>query len=159
MTQPNKIPNGTQPINSRRKGAAGYRPEFAQQAYGMALLGLNIAEMAERFGTDIDTLIVWTKKHPELRKAIWDGGIGADIEVVKALHRLAHGYDVTVKKPILRDGEIVLVEVVEHIPPNTEAARIWVENRFRLETDDSGHGTDPALTPENCASATMQGRR
>lgn len=125
------------------KGVARYRPEYAERAYGLTLLGMNITEIAAELGVDEGTFAAWMRKHPKLRDAIRSGGIEADIEVVKALYRLAHGYEVTVQEVVLRDGEPVFVEVVKYIPPNPEAARFWLENRLRVKSDDSGHGTDP----------------
>lgn len=150
MTTPKKSNHGGARPGAGRpvgKGAARYRPEHAELAHGLALLGMDDGQMADALGVDTETLSRWKRRHPELADAIRRGGVEADIEVVKALHRLATGYEVIVQRTILRNGKVVLVPVVKKIPPCPKAAKFFLVNRLAQR-----HGKPKDTPPEDGAA-------
>jgi hypothetical protein len=53
-----------------------------------------------------------------------------NLEVESALVRRATGYSYIAERPILkRDGTVAVEKLIRHVPPNSEAARIWLRAR------------------------------
>jgi hypothetical protein len=121
-------PNGGPGRNTK------YRPEFDDMAYNRALLGVTDEGLAELFGVCLATISTWKKEHPSFLESITRGKEGADEKVAKSLYGRALGvvtktrkYTETQEGP---DGTPIEVEVTEHhLPPDTQAASLWLRNR------------------------------
>lgn len=109
---------------------------------GWARDGLTMAQIAERMGVSEATLYRWVKRYPEMDEAIERGRGPADVEIENALHRLAKGYIVKLKKPVKLRTEIQeegrgksvkeRIEYVEeevYVKPDARAQIHWLQNR------------------------------
>ena len=134
-----KKPGGAQPKRPRGRPPK-YRPEFAERVTDLCLLGATNAELAQVFGVkDEATISDWIKQHPEFGQAVKGGRELADMKVARALYLKATGQwtqpavKIATKIEILPDGTEVksehIVPYVEHFPPDTAAAFIWLKNR------------------------------
>jgi hypothetical protein len=108
-----------------------YREEYADQVYKLALLGLTLEEMATFFEVSVSTVSLWKVEHPKFSEAIARGGTPADAEVAVSLRQRALGYSHPAVKIFMPAGsrEPVIVDYVEHYPPDTHAAAMWLWNR------------------------------
>lgn len=106
-----------------------YRPEFADMAYRLALLGLTREQMATAFDVCERTIYHWQQEHPEFLQAIARGGIHADAEVAEALFNRARGAVVPDVHIALHEGQAVITPLEKHYPPDVGAARLWLKNR------------------------------
>jgi len=108
-----------------------FRPELAQVAYRLCLLGLTDQQMAEALGIGIETYYCWRISYPEFRESVARGKAEADAEVAESLYRRATGYAyeaVKVFEGTPESGPIV-VRYIEHQPPDVGAAKLWLINR------------------------------
>ena len=108
-----------------------YRDEYAEQARKLCLLSATDEEMAGFFGVSIQTYYDWQKAHPEFLEAITQGKAFADANVADRLYQRAMGYSHAAVKIFLPAGstEPVYAEYIEHYPPDTPAASLWLRNR------------------------------
>jgi hypothetical protein len=133
-----KKPGGAQPKRPRGRPPK-YRPEFAERATDLCLLGATNDELAKVFGVDTRTISDWLVTRPEFSHAIKQGRELADMKVARALYLKATGQwtqpavKIATKIEILPDGREIksdhIVPYVEHFPPDTAAAFIWLKNR------------------------------
>ncbi len=137
-----------------------YRPEYAEQAYKFCLLGADDVRLAEFFDVSIQTIYTWKKVHPEFLEALKEGKDRADANVGRALYQRAIGYshpDVDVK---VIDGQVVMVDLVKHYPPDTGAAMAWLKNRqpknWRDKQDVDLSSTDGTMTPKAAVNVTAK---
>lgn len=105
-----------------------YRPEYAEQAYKLCLLGATDAEMADFFQVTEQTLNNW-KSHPKFFESITRGKLLADAEVAEKLYQRAKGYSHEAVKIFNHQGVEMVVPYTEHYPPDTQAASLWLRNR------------------------------
>lgn len=106
-----------------------YRPEYAEQARKLCLLGATDAELADFFRVAESTINNWKDAYPEFLESITRGKIQADAEVADKLFQRACGYSHSAVKIMQNNGEPVIVDYVEHYPPDTQAASLWLRNR------------------------------
>jgi len=132
-----------------------YKPEFAEQAYGMCLLkGMTDEELANYFGVATSSIYEWKKEHPDFSEAIKKGKEIADVSVATALRDRALGYSHPEDKIFLHEGEPVIVPTTKHYPPDTAAAFIWLKNRHperwrdKVEVEHGGQVEFEILLPE-----------
>lgn len=123
-----------------------YKPEYVQQAYKLALLGLTDAQMADVFGVSEQTLNAWKGKYPEFLESIKNGKAPADAEVAASLYRRAKGYSHPEDKIFCNaNGEVTVQPTTKHYPPDTAAAFIWLKNRAgwkdKVHTEQDGEQT------------------
>lgn len=124
-----------------------YKPEFAEQAYKLGLLGQTEAEMAEAFDVNVSTIQRWKRTKPAFRRAVTRAGATADADVAVSLRQRALGYSHKAVKIFMPPGakEPVYAEYTEHYPPDTAAASLWLRNRqggkWREKTDVVHSGT------------------
>ena len=133
-----KKPGGAQPKRPRGRPPK-YRPEFAERVTDLCLLGATNEELAKVFGVDDATISRWLDKTPEFRSAVKQGRELADMKVARALYLKATGQwtrpavKIATRIEILPNGTEIksehIVPYVEHFPPDTAAAFIWLKNR------------------------------
>jgi hypothetical protein len=101
----------------------------------MALLGFTNVRIAEVIGVHRRTLEVWTKMHEGLRILLQDGRDFADAKVAAGLFRRAKGYTYANKRAIVvsdgpaKGSHVEMVEEIIHVPPDPNAAALWLSNR------------------------------
>lgn len=107
-----------------------YKPEYAEQAYKLCLLGATDIEMADFFEVAESTLYLWKKEHPEFSEALKKGKMQADAVIAQKLYHRAKGYEHTDIQFVTFQGKITdRVEYIKHYPPDTTAAIFWLKNR------------------------------
>lgn len=116
-----------------------YRPENAEQARKLCLLGATDAEMADFFQVEQKTIDNWKKDHPEFLQSITRGKQQADAEVAEKLFERAKGYSHPEDKIFNDNGSAMVVPTVKHYPPDTQAASLWLRNRQPGKWRDKQH--------------------
>lgn len=130
-----------------RSSKPTWKPEFAEQAKNLALLGAIDTQVADFFGVSLSTVTRWKRSHPEFVDALNMGKAGANAKVAKALYQRAIGFtqqeiDIRVIK-----GKIVQTPVTRRYPADTTACIFWLKNREpELWSNRNG---DSASTIEN----------
>jgi len=114
---------------SKRGRPSSYRSEYAEQAYKLCLLGATDEEMADFFQVAESTLNLWKKEYAVFSESITRGKLMADAEVAEKLYQRAKGYSHDAVKIFNNDGTEMIVPYVEHYPPDTQAASLWLRNR------------------------------
>jgi hypothetical protein len=113
-----------------------YRPEYADQAHNLALLGLTEDTIAATLEITTKCLNAWKYMHPAFGEALKRGKQPADGEVVRSLYERATGYRWTEQQAFkVKRGkdieEIQVIEVERRVPPETVAGIFWLKNRQR----------------------------
>ncbi|PQX38269.1 terminase [Cronobacter sakazakii] len=108
-----------------------YKPEYAEQARKLCLLGHTDAELASFFEVTETTINNWKKAYPKFFESIKKGKEVADGEVAAKLFHRATGYEHPEDDIRSVDGSIVITPTVKHYPPDTAAAIFWLKNRQR----------------------------
>lgn len=131
-----------------------YRPEYADQAEKLCNLGLTDPEIGQFFDVDPSTIWRWRNKYDAFNKAMTRGKDVADALVEQSLFRRATGYSHEAVKIFMpaNASEPVYAPYVEHLPPDTGAAKMWLTNRkpeeWRDRTQHEVTGKDgEALVP------------
>ena len=129
--EPMSSTNGSNPSTGSRGGRPSlYRPEYAEQARKLCLLGATDNEMADFFGVNPDTIYRWQKVNPEFSESIARGKILADAEVAEKLFQRACGYRHGATKLYRNEDGSVRQERYEvEYPPDTQAISLWLRNR------------------------------
>jgi transposase len=104
--------------------------------------GLSDEQLARKIGISTSTLYEWKKRHQEISEALSRGKEPVDVEVENALHKLALGYTVPVRKTfkvkrVFFDDKGRRCEAEElavgydevHVPANVNAQKFWLANR------------------------------
>ncbi len=134
-----------------------YKPEYAEQARKLCLLGATDKELADFFGCNEATINNWKTRHPDFLESIKKGKDIADGEVADRLYRRAMGYsheDEDIRTISIGDGmsEIIKTPTVKHYPPDTAACIFWLKNRQKgkwrdkQEVEQSGAVTYKVVT-------------
>ena len=108
-----------------------YRKEYAEQAYKLCLLGATDVQMADFFAVEEKTINNWKAAQPDFFQSITRGKLIADARVAERLFQRAMGYQHEAVKIFMPAGasEPVYAPYVEHYPPDTQAASLWLRNR------------------------------
>lgn len=134
-----------------------YKPEYAEQARKLCLLGATDKELADFFERTESTINNWKKAHPDFLDSIKRGREIADGDVAVSLYKRAMGYSHSAVKIFNDQGAPLEVEYTEHYPPDTAACIFWLKNRQRgrwrdkQEVEQSGAVTYKVVTgiPDN----------
>lgn len=119
-----------------RKSA--YRPEYADQARKLCLLGATDEELADFFGVVPATIYNWQKQHPAFLESIRAGKVIADAEVANSLYKRATGEHIQLEKIMKKDdGTYEAVRYKSYLPGDPTAAYKWLLNRRRQDWTDS----------------------
>ena len=120
-----------------------YRPEYAEQATKLCLLGATDAQLGDFFGVSEQTINVWKGKHPAFVESLRAGKRVADAEVAHGLYNRARGAQYTTNQPfkikrtefdekgkkVAETEEVISVPVDVVEPPDTNACSLWLRNR------------------------------
>lgn len=108
---------------------------FVEQVKRYCLLNHDATneEIAKFFDVTPNTIIVWKREKPEFAQAMREGKSLADGNVANALYQRAIGYEHDAVKIFAdpKTGDKLVVPYVEHYPPDTGAAKLWLTNRSR----------------------------
>jgi hypothetical protein len=121
-----------------------YREEYIEQARRLALLGLTNEEMAKFFDVGITTFDRWMAAHEDFRCAVKEAKVMADGEIAASLFHRAKGYSHPEVEVKVIGGQVVMVDITKHYPPDTGAAMAWLKNRqpkyWRDRPAEEGNG-------------------
>lgn len=126
-----------------------YKPEFAEQARKLCVLGATDLDIANFFEVDARTIYRWKAEIEEFCQALKRGKDEADDLVEQRLFQRATGYThdaVRIFMPKDAD-EPVYAPYIEHHAPDVTAAIFWLKNRrpeqWRDRHEHSGPGGGP----------------
>ncbi len=113
-----------------------YKDTYPDQVFRLALLGASDGEIAAFFDVTQQTYYNWLDKHPRFFESVKRGKDEADAHVAHSLYHRALGYSHPAVKIIPsrdEDGVASYIEApyVEHYPPDTAAAKHWLQVRRR----------------------------
>ncbi len=142
MTAPKKTP-AKKPRAKRQglvnRGSRGqqmgqpplYHDGIPEAARKMCLLGATDQEMADIIGVSLSGFEEWKRTKPALIEALTRGKMMADANVASRLYERAMGYSHEAVKIFMPAGkeEPVYARYTEHHPPDTNAAKYWLNNR------------------------------
>lgn len=106
-----------------------YKPEYARQAHDHCLLGATNAELAAAFEVAPRTIDNWIANNAEFAQAVREGRMEADAHVARCLYERAIGYDRTVHRVVLHQGQERVLTSTVHYPASTGACIFWLRNR------------------------------
>lgn len=154
---------GAGTVEARGRGRELYSEDYAIRAYRLALLGKTDVEIAHIFDIAESTLARWIEKKPKFRQYLRNGRDEADGHVAASLYARANGYSheaVKIFQPREDGGAPLVVPYVQHYPPDTAAASLWLRNRqrglWREKTDVEVTG---ALTLEHLILGAVPDRQ
>ena len=140
-----KIPKaGDPPARGGRPSL--YKPEYAEQAQKLCLLGATDATLANFFEVAISTISLWKVKYPEFSEALKVGKAVADDAVERSLYAKAVGYEHDEIDIRVVDHEIVQTPIRRKYPPDSVAIIFWLKNR-RPDKWRSDNGQQGARLP------------
>lgn len=135
------------PKRSRPGQPTKYKPEFAKQAKKLCELGATEQDLGEFFGVDRRSITNWKLTQAAFSDALKVGKSTADDAVERSLYNRAIGYSYPSQKIMQNAGAPVVVDYIEHAPPDTTACIFWLKNRRRDEWRDK-HEIDHGATTE-----------
>jgi hypothetical protein len=107
-----------------------YRRAFSERARAAAEVGLTLYEISRLLGVDLDTLNLWTMVYPEFAAAMRANAAARNQRVEAALYQRAVGYEHPSEQLFLtRDGTVVRVPTMRHVPADSVAGVRWLERR------------------------------
>lgn len=108
-----------------------YRPEYAEQARSLCLLGATDEDLAAAFRVSVRSISGWKTQYPEFLQALKEGKSVADAQVADSLYRLAIGGHATTETREVTDpdGSITRTVTRSEIPPSPTACIFWLKNR------------------------------
>lgn len=107
-----------------------YKPEYADQAYKLCLLGATDKDLADFFEVTEQTINNWKLDFPVFFESIKLGKQIADSNVAYKLYNRAIGYSYEEDHTTMRGEEIVETKnIKKHMPSDTTAAIFWLKNR------------------------------
>lgn len=117
------------------------RTDFYEQVRNYVLLGATEYELAEFFGVSRDAWLSWAFHSQAIRDAVEQGGIMADARVAHALYKRAVGYEYKRQRLVIgkKDGHATVHDLIEHVPGDVMAQKIWLVNRSKKWTDKQQH--------------------
>jgi len=116
-------------IKSKMGRPPKYKPEFARIALALCRRGATDFELAEEFDVSTVTIWRWGVQHEDFCNALVVGKSAFDDRIERALAQRATGYSHHTEKVFQFQGEIVHANVVEHVPADVGAAKLWLTNR------------------------------
>lgn len=132
-------------IRTGRPGRpTSYGKAVLRKVVEMAQNGATDAEIAQELDISMRTFAGWRARHTDFRHALRFGREAADDRVERALWHRAVGYDYEqVKVRFDSRGRAKFVSVPVHVPPDPQAAMMWLKNRRPAEWKDRVEMTRP----------------
>jgi len=121
-------------------------PEFTEQVRELCLLGATDEQIGRFFKVTETTINNWKITFPDFFESIKSAKEQFDLEVASSLKHRALGYSHKTEKIFNASGQPLIVETVEHYPPDTTAAIFWLKNRQpkqwrdKIEQDITSNG-------------------
>lgn len=106
-----------------------YKPKYAEITRRMCAQGATRADLADRFGVTINTIVFWQLEHQEFSDSCKRGREAADDRVEQSFYERAVGYTYDSEKLLVVQGKVIREPIKEHIPPDPRAAEFWLRNR------------------------------
>lgn len=106
-----------------------YRPDYAEQAKRLCLLGMTDAQLAIFFEVSEQTINNWKKVYPLFAQALTLGKAKADANVAHSLYQRAIGYTVIEQRVVTGKDGPEIIEIKKEYPPDIQAIRFWLKNR------------------------------
>jgi hypothetical protein len=103
-----------------------YKSEYDELAFKFCLLGATDKQLGDFLGVSEQTINAWKEKHPSFLESMQDGKEKADAEVAKSLYKRAMGMTLKQKKV---SAQGFPYETEQELPPDTQAASLWLRNR------------------------------
>jgi hypothetical protein len=126
-----------------------YRPEYAEQAEKLCLLGATDIQLADFFEVDTRTIHRWKNQYPDFCHSLKVGKAELDQQVERSLYHRAVGFEhEAVKIFTTKSGDVITAPYREIVPPDTTACIFWLKNRKSAEWRDKTPG-DAADNPLN----------
>jgi hypothetical protein len=124
-----------------------YKPEYAEQARKLCLLGATDQEIADFFDVEVRTVYRWKGDHDEFCQALKAGKEEADARVERSLYQQAIGYEQDEVKIFMPGGadKPVYAPYRAKVAPNVTAAIFWLKNRRSHDWRDK---TEQSVTAE-----------
>jgi hypothetical protein len=95
----------------------------------MCTRGATRADLADRFGVTINTIVAWGLEHDDFAASCRQGREAADERVQQSFYERAVGYTYDSEKIFVVQGQVVREKIKEHVPPDPRAAEFWLRNR------------------------------
>jgi hypothetical protein len=124
-------PDPPPPIKLARGRPPTYNDDFPEVAFRLGLLGLTDVEIAAFFGVTERVIYEWDNAHPDFFHERTRARVFADANVVESVYKRATGFEYDAVKIFMPAGAPapVYAPYVEYVPPDTQAARWWLQNR------------------------------
>lgn len=106
-----------------------YKPEYADQAFKLCLLGATDKQLADFFGVTEQTINNWKVDFPEFFESLQKGKDVADAEVAHSLYKRAVGMEVPDTHFSSYEGIVTETPYKKVLPPDVAASFIWLKNR------------------------------
>jgi hypothetical protein len=91
--------------------------------------GFTDEQVAVYYGIARNSIGEWKRKYPEFFRFLKEHKKIADDGVERALYERAMGFEHIETKVFVDKGSVTYVDVVKVYPPDTQAARYWLNNR------------------------------
>lgn len=114
-----------------------YRPEFVEIASRHYQVGATDIEVADALRISASTLYSWQHAYPAFLEAARVAKEAADERVERSLYHRAVGYSYPAVKIMQEKGAPFAVRYTEHVPPDPNAASLWLRNRKPNEWRDN----------------------
>jgi hypothetical protein len=128
----------------RRMTAMGrptrFEPEMCGQAHNYCLLGATNDELADFFHVSPSTIDRWIAARADFGDAVKRGRIVADARVARGLHDRAVGFERSVERAMVIDGEVKRFASTAYYPPNVQACIFWLRHRRPATWGDAPRG-------------------
>src|SRR5579863_5193668 len=113
------------------------RDNFLEEVTNYCLLGADDAELGSFFNLSEQQVRAWSGRNgaqyvvPEFARAVSEGRDLADARVARAMFKRAEGYEYSSPRLVMKDGHATVYQVMEHVPPDTNAGKFWLTNRAK----------------------------
>jgi hypothetical protein len=106
-----------------------YDPSMCEHVRKYCLLGATDEQLAELLEVAVSTIYEWKIEYPEFSEAIKSGKEVADAKVAESLFHRATGYSHKAVKIFNDGGKPLVVDYMEHYPPDATSMIFWLSNR------------------------------
>lgn len=108
---------------------SAYKPEFAEQARKLCLMGWTDKDLAKFFEVTERTINRWKVDFPEFCQSLTRGKVMADADVAAGMYERARGFRHPDVQILVVGGKVRKVKVEKIYPPDVRAGEVWLRNR------------------------------